>query len=426
MLTLEFERGRVGSLCCDGCRKTLWTELMHLWPIRFSLRSRLRFAETWLRQRLLPPVLAPGAMPFFTLSYLCMLFLPVLLGASATLHWPQTLVSVALFLPIYFHFYWARGWRRVALLLIVAALGVVLMPYNLFSHTYLIYAAVLAAYLPWRQMLLVFVISEVSFVGVMLLHGVPLVPALAMSLISGGMAALGNRMWLNYASKNVALRLSQEEMGRMAAMAERERIGRDLHDLLGHTLSVIALKSELAGRLIDRDVVAARREIDEVKRVARDALSEVRRAVSGMRSHGVLAECANARVALASVQVHFEYKTEAPTMVPEVESVLAFILREATTNVIRHAQAHRCRVHFQLLEDRVQMEFLDDGRGGIRAEGNGIAGIRERIAELGGTLVLNSPKGAGTRLLVEVPAEVEPDVVLGLHTTQKLRLAAVR
>ncbi len=391
-----------------------------------SLRGRMRMLDAWLRARLLPPVLTPGAMPFFSLSYLALLLFPLVLGPKAHFSlWP-TVASIVLFLPVYFHFYWARGWRKVGTLIVMSVLGLALMPHNMFAHTYLIYGSVLAAFLPLRQMIGVFVLGQVLFVAGLAMLGVPLVPALTMTLLSAGMACVGNRIWLNYARKNVALRLSQEEMGRMAAMAERERIGRDLHDLLGHTLSVIALKSELASRLINRDIDAARREIDEVQRVARDALSEVRRAVTGMRSHGVLAECASARVALESAQVHFEYEADAITLAPEIESVLAFALREAATNVIRHAQAHRCRALLRRSGDSVRMEFEDDGRGGVRAEGNGIAGMRERLAEVGGRLELESPVGGGTRLIVTAPLELPEPPDSGSETFEKLRLVASR
>jgi two-component system, NarL family, sensor histidine kinase DesK len=392
-----------------------------------SIRSRFRMFESWLRQRLLPPVLTPGAMPFFSLSYLVMLLLPLmLLGAKVRFEWLPTLASVILFLPAYFYFYWAHGWRRIGTLIVMALLGVALLPFNMFAHTYVVYSAVLAAFLPWRSMLGVFAFGQIAFLSCLSGMGIPLMQGLVMTVLSGGLAGLGNRVWLNYARKNVALRLSQEEMGRMAAMAERERIGRDLHDLLGHTLSVIALKSELAGRLITRDIDAAKREIIEVQNVARNALSEVRRAVSGMRSHGVLAECASARVALESAQVLFEYEADPITMSEEVESVLAFALREAATNVIRHAHAHRCRARLKRIGDQVRMEFEDDGRGGVKSEGNGIVGMRERLEEVGGTLELDSPVGGGTRLIVTVPIELPQPPGSGSESVERLRLVASR
>src|SRR5690606_26372410 len=108
--------------------------------------------------------------------------------------------------------------------------------------------------------------------------------------------------------RDAALRLSHEEVRRLAALAARERIGRGLHDLLGHTLSMVALKSDLAGRLLERDPAAARAEIDEVSRVARDALAQVRRAVTGIRAAGIAAELASARLLLEADGVAFDYR----------------------------------------------------------------------------------------------------------------------
>ncbi len=118
----------------------------------------------------------------------------------------------------------------------------------------------------------------------------------------------GNHHFLESQRKRAQLQLSHDEVRRLAALAERERIGRDLHDLLGHTLSLVALKSELAGKLVERDPQAARRELAEVTRVARDALSQVRSAVTGIRAAGLASELASARLLLESDGVSFELR----------------------------------------------------------------------------------------------------------------------
>ena len=120
----------------------------------------------------------------------------------------------------------------------------------------------------------------------------------------------GNYFQSETVRKRAELKLSHEEVRRLAALAERERIGRDLHDLLGHTLSLVALKSDLAGRLIGRDPQAARNEINEVSRVARDALAQVRRAVTGIRAAGLAAELASARLLLESDGVTLRYDAQ--------------------------------------------------------------------------------------------------------------------
>lgn len=201
--------------------------------------------------------------------------------------------------------------------------------------------------------------------------------------------------------KDVALQLSHEEVRRLAATAERERIGRDLHDLLGHTLSLITLKLELSRKLLDRDTDAARREITEAEKVARHALAEVRSAVTGFRAADLAAELASARLLLDSSAVALSYDPP-PPLCAELERPLALVLREAVTNIARHAGASRVQVGFAREGGHLRMRIVDDGRGGIDGEGNGLAGMRERVRALGGSLAIASPRG-GTTLEIVVP-----------------------
>lgn len=203
--------------------------------------------------------------------------------------------------------------------------------------------------------------------------------------------------------KDAELRLSHEEVRRLAATAERERIGRDLHDLLGHTLSLITLKLELSRKLFDRDPQAARREAEEAEQVARHALAEVRAAVTGIRATDLAAELASARLLLGSSSVHLDYEPAPAGLPAEVERSLALVLREAVTNIARHAQATRAKIEWSREGDVLRLRVEDDGRGGLGAEGNGLAGMRERVRGLAGTLTVDSPRGRGTRLKVEVP-----------------------
>ncbi|HEY8585455.1 MAG TPA: sensor histidine kinase [Rhodanobacter sp.] len=203
--------------------------------------------------------------------------------------------------------------------------------------------------------------------------------------------------------KTAQLRLSHEEVRRLAAMAERERIGRDLHDLLGHTLSLITLKLELSRRLFDRDHEGARRELEEAEHVARHALAEVRAAVTGIRAAGIAAELASARLLLQGSGVEFDYGAP-PTDVPDdVERALTLVLREAVTNIHRHARARHAEVEVVATAESVRLCVTDNGRGGIDIDGNGLSGMRERVRALGGTLTVDSPAGRGTRLDVVVP-----------------------
>ncbi|MGV8922455.1 MAG: sensor histidine kinase [Thermomonas sp.] len=211
--------------------------------------------------------------------------------------------------------------------------------------------------------------------------------------------------------KDAALALSHEEVRRLAATAERERIGRDLHDLLGHTLSLITLKLELARKLSERDPAASRHELDDAERVARSALAEVRSAVTGIRSTDLAAELASARLMLECSQVHLDYQPPPAGLPPDIARGLSLVLREAATNITRHAHAGRVQMLFAREPGVLQLTIADDGRGGVNVDGNGLAGMRTRVRELGGTLSIESPRGHGTRLLVRVPIDdLEPDV----------------
>ena len=203
--------------------------------------------------------------------------------------------------------------------------------------------------------------------------------------------------------KDAALLLSQEEVRRLAATAERERIGRDLHDLLGHTLSLVALKADLAGRLLDSDPRAARREIGELGQVARDALAQVRRAVTGIRAAGLAAELAAAKLLLESEGIDLQVQLDEGELPPAQETVLALCLREAVTNIHRHARARHARIGLRLEGEHWRLQVEDDGRGGAIRPGNGLDGMRERLHALGGSLRIEQAVPSGTRLCAELP-----------------------
>lgn len=381
----------------------------------------LQTLQSRIRQRLLPPVTEPGAMPFFSLNYLLMLLLPLVASRNpVNVNWWFTGIAVIVFLPLYFRFYWERGVRRIVLLTLINMIGLALMPANLMAGVFLIYSWVLVAHMSWSTMSVFIAGTSVLSWLTYQLVGMPTAVWGFGIVFPGLMAAIGCKIWYNNARRNEALRLSQEELANMARVAERERIGRDLHDLLGHTLSVITLKSELACKLAERDPVAAANEMREVERISRKALMEVRRAVSGMRAPGMLAELANIKVALSAALVDFEYEAEPVVLAQEIESVLGFVVREAATNVIRHANARRCRLLMKKVGDQVRLEIEDDGRGGVKETGNGLRGLRERLSAVGGSLEMDSPLGGGTRLVVHVPIEVPGDESAGRRVALKL------
>ena len=201
---------------------------------------------------------------------------------------------------------------------------------------------------------------------------------------------------------NSKLQLAHEEIEQLAKVAERERIARDLHDVLGHTLSVVVLKSELAGRLIAGDPSRARTEIADVEDIARKALGEVRETIRGYRAEGLAAEIKRAHSTLDAAGVTLICEENPPVLNPTEETVLSLVLREAVTNVVRHAQASRCVMRFVMQNGKTALVVEDDGRGGVREEGSGLRGMRERIEALGGRFAVDGT--SGTRLTIELPA----------------------
>ncbi len=357
------------------------------------------------RDRLVPPELGMGWAPFLSLAYLAFLFLPVLVPRIASPNWlPLTLIGTAAFLPLYFRAYWAQGRELVLLVVAMSVLAVPLGKINPFSNTFVIFACAFAPHLSTlrRSLLLAFVVTiGYSVYLLAFVRGAPL--TIGITYLVGTACFVGSYFMRENQRKQVALRLSHEEVRRLAALAERERIGRDLHDLLGHTLSLITLKSELANRLWDRDAHAARQEVRDVERIARDALGQVRRAVTGIRAAGLAAETASARLLLESGGVVFQYDLGGMPPPPPIETCLALVVREAVTNIHRHAQASRANVTLTWEGDDLLLEVRDNGRGGDIVPGNGLVGMRERLAMLDAELRIDSVRGQGTRLTVRVP-----------------------
>nr|WP_237527608.1 MULTISPECIES: sensor histidine kinase [unclassified Streptomyces] len=208
----------------------------------------------------------------------------------------------------------------------------------------------------------------------------------------------------------VQLRQARATVAQLAANEERLRLARDLHDLLGHSLSLITLKSELAGRMLPDHPDKAAQQVADIEQVSRQALVDVREAVSGYRRRTLAGELVGARTALTAAGVDAEVPEEPPAELPgeEAEAALAWALREAVTNVVRHSGARRCTVAFtarQTLAGRLlELTVEDDGVGASgTAAGNGLTGLSERVEAVGGALETGPGDRRGFRLAVRVP-----------------------
>jgi two-component system, NarL family, sensor histidine kinase DesK len=212
---------------------------------------------------------------------------------------------------------------------------------------------------------------------------------------------------------NTELLAAREDRARLAVAEERERFARDLHDLLGHSLSVIALKSEVGQRLAATDPARAADELREIEAVAREALREVREAVGGYRRPTLATEVAGAREALTDAGIDVDASIRADGLRPDVEAVLAWAVREGATNVLRHSGARHCTIEVGIdgHDGTAVVSVVDDGLGAGSAQqpgtgpgGAGLLGLAERATAVGGHLESGPRRDGGFALRLSVPA----------------------
>ena len=349
----------------------------------------------------------PNRMPLLFLFYLVFCFIQPLQSHASWGEWAATGAAILCFLALYLISYFTRGRLGQWALAGIVVLACALVPFNPGIFGFFIYAAALAGFR-------FNVRNAYAIVGGLLV----------LVAVEGWRLHTGYWMWvyilpivaivgvsnIHLAAKRRAdrkLRLAHEEIEHLAKVAERERIARDLHDVLGHTLSVVVLKAELAAKLVERDAVRAQREMSEVERIAREALADVRHAIRGYRARGLGEELARAKATLETAGVRAQ--CDAPDLAALAgkisaaqETVLALVVREAVTNVVRHAQASACRIRLERTDNCYRLEISDNGRGGSAEEGNGLRGMRERVEALGGEMTRGISQG--TRLTVTIPA----------------------
>ncbi|HST84138.1 MAG TPA: sensor histidine kinase [Kineosporiaceae bacterium] len=217
---------------------------------------------------------------------------------------------------------------------------------------------------------------------------------LVFSIFLGALAIWGIGQMI---ARNRQLALANEEISSLAVSQERLRFSRDLHDILGHSLTVITLKAELAGRLIQTDPARAEREIAEVEQLARTALADVRATAAGYRNLSLAAELASARTALDTAGIEAELAGAVDDVPTERLELFGWAVREGVTNVVRHSGARHCRVTV----DSSAVEITDDGTGpGRCVAGNGLTGLRERAEAAGARLLVDGTDQGGFRLRV--------------------------
>jgi two-component system sensor histidine kinase DesK len=336
----------------------------------------------------------------WTIYVVFFLMTPAFRSRTTALEWTLTGATCIAFLALYFRGFWVEGRRIYPIIIGLAALGAVWMPFNAGAGAFFIYAAGFAhAVGRTATAVRVILVLELLLCLEIWLYDVHPFAAFWPVLFTPVIGAVN----LHYASEQRSksrLQLAQDEIERLAKVAERERIARDLHDVLGHTLSLIVLKSELASKLADRDPDRALAEIRDVERISREALADVREAISGYRA-GWKSELESAVAMMRTAGVDVTHSVEPVKLGAVHEAVLSMCLREAATNVVRHSGARRCSIELKSTPADAVLTVADDGRGGNQPEGFGLTGMRERVAALGGSVTRSGDRG--TTLTVSLP-----------------------
>lgn len=375
--------------------------------------------------------------PLVRLVYLSVLFAPLAWNQTPSefRSWFfPTLASLPVFFLLYRHDYRKRSRLTPLDLLPLALLGWALTLVNPLAFTYLAYAAAFAPYvLPGLLRPLLLSVALITFhaAEIILIHQPSIPLTLVCSVLFITLSCVNGYLSVEDHRKNAALKLSHDEIRRLGAVAERERIGRELHDLLGHTLSLIAVKSALAGKLVSRNPDEALQEITEVTQTARESLKQVRAAVAGMQSPSLEEELISATKLLESTGVHLTCSGDGTGLPADTKAALAMIVREAVTNIHRHSGASHARIeitapppaaghpamaditappHHRSESGMVSLLVVDDGRGGATATGHGLKGIQARVGLLDGTLQIESAPGHGTTLRIELPLGAQIDL----------------
>jgi len=344
---------------------------------------------------------ALGARPEFYLVYLLFYFVPWVFNPPTTQDVIAIVIALFIFLPIYILASKDSAKGGVHYVVVMALIGYALSPFNGSFGVFHIYATVQAslarperrAWIGMTSLALVFIIFSVLTDQHPSLWVFP--------VVIGLMVGVSTIYSAEQVERQAVLERSREHDTHMAALAERERIAQDLHDLLGQTLTVVALKSDIANKLIDRDPQRAKQEIIEIREASRIALSEVREAVANMIQTTIAREISRAKTMLQSAGIELEVSADLPELNANAERTIGLAIRESATNIVRHSNATSAKLTLSQAQDGLEVVIEDNGNGVINNEGAGIRGLRKRINALGGVTHIDT--NSGVRLKLNLP-----------------------
>jgi len=354
----------------------------------------------WSRQ-----LSSPRIRPAFYLIYLVFYFVPWLFGWPSLSEILLTVLIIGLFIPVHFLSFTKKGRQNILLIAVTEGFAILAAPLSASNGVFHIYAAAQAGYQrkPTISTIIFFALTAV-YVATAYAFGRHLYEIIFIVFMAG-------IVWVSCMQE--ATQLAQEEQKererelekQQASITERERIARDLHDLLGHTLTMVSLKSDLALKLLDKDPEAARVEVNDIRTSSREALADIRAVLSGMNQTTLDSELSNAKKSLESANIALHISGEFPILSTDQEQVAALAIRESITNIIRHSNATEVLLSFSKDPQDNFIQIEDNGMGSTNEAGRGLKGLKERVAQVGGSTVIDLNRGA--RISVVFPQRAQ-------------------
>lgn len=343
-------------------------------------------AETW-KPRML------GSRREFFLVYLFFYFFPWFFTAPSLIDIGVFIAALVVFLPLFFRGFECSHPRDTWIMGAMFAISVALMQFNGSHGVFYIYACVQASYQkPLRNGVFYLVVLSAAFLAASL-YFQSHVFEIVMNLFMGTIVGISCMATAENKARQARMERARVLDLQLAAIAERERIARDLHDLLGHTLTMVTLKSQVAEKFIQTDPDRATLEIREIREASREALKDVREAVANMGGTSLEEEIARAGHALKAAGIRFVVDGATPSLDAHHSKVLGLAVRETTTNIIRHSGARQARLQLSHNGPDLVIVMEDDGDAGSIDEGSGLKGLRQRVEDLGGRVVISLSSG---------------------------------
>ena len=318
-------------------------------------------------------------------------------------------ISFSIFLPLYYDTYYKKGKQTWFAIATVTLISIMLSTLTASASIFFIYAVQIATRSLNGRTRIAWLIGIFVAVIVPAATGHALWYFTLGCWLFGPLVAVATATNCKLQEQAEILIQKQAEIRDLAVTAERERIARDMHDTVGHVLAIITAKSDFALRVVDKDLDQVKQELKDINLTGRQALRNVREIIAGMENTSIADELGHARYLLETSNIHVDITNNAPLLPSHFQHELGLIVREATTNIVKHANASRCAILLTGNDDTLTLRVQDNGKGGSLVARTGLTSMEDRTKALGGRFNIASSQEAGTDITVKLPLTDEEE-----------------